>query len=217
MRLKRAYTVGNILSRRTDVMPFEGEWLEAVGEPERRGTWIVYGPPKNGKTSFTMKLSKYLTEFGRVMYVSIEEGTGRSFALALERAKMMEVADRWTAITVEADMMTMEDFFASLLERLRRKRSPDIVFIDSVQFLGMRMPMYYTLKKEFPDKLFVMVSHVVGGKVDGCVARRIMQDARCIWRIEHFKAHPQSRYGGNMEPIIISPEKVAEYYGPQKK
>ena len=78
--LRRAYSAGDVLSLKRDICEFDGQWLEAVGKPELKGTWCIGGLPKNGKTSFTMQLAKYLTKWHLVAYDSIEEGVSASFA-----------------------------------------------------------------------------------------------------------------------------------------
>lgn len=55
-------------------IPFEGKWRDAFDLPERKGVWLIWGNSANGKTTFAMQLCKYLCQFGRVAYNSMEEG-----------------------------------------------------------------------------------------------------------------------------------------------
>ena len=91
--MKRAYSVQNVLDAKFNELPFEGIWLDAVGRPELTGTQIIYGPPKNGKTSFAMQYAKYLTNFGRVAYNSVEEGLSL-LQMAMGRTNMEEVGTK---------------------------------------------------------------------------------------------------------------------------
>lgn len=202
--MKRALSVQNVLTSRYNTMPFEGMWRDAVGEPELSGSWIIFGDTKNGKTSFAMMLSKYLTEFGKVIYDSVEEGNSRTIQLAVERAKMLEAGTRWMLLDKESK--------EELTKRLLRQRSPEIVFIDSVQFMDLKFSEYKHLKETFPNKLFVYISHVDGRRPAGPVATRIMRDANVIFRIEGFKAFPTGRYGGG-EPVTIWEKGANEYWG----
>ena len=36
--LRRAYSAGDVLSLKRDICEFDGQWLEAVGKPELKGT-----------------------------------------------------------------------------------------------------------------------------------------------------------------------------------
>lgn len=202
--MKRALSITNVFDAKFNTLDFTGEWLAAVGRPELSGTWFIYGPPKNGKTSFAMMLAKYLTNFGRGAYNSVEEGLSLSIRMAMERAGMNEVGNRMVLL----DKMEV----ATLRKWLRKRNSPDFVVIDSVQFAEMRFSEYKSLKEEFPGKLFIYVSHVEGKQPDGQVAKRIWRDANVAFRIQWFKAFPVGRYGGG-EPIVISEELADDLWG----
>lgn len=202
--MKRAYSVNNIIQAKFNTLDFDGVWQAGIGNPELTGSWMIYGNPKNGKTSFAMKLSKYLTQFGRVAYNSVEEGLSLTIQMAIERAGIMECGRRWSLLEKE-DLPT-------LITRLKKQRSPDIVIIDSVQFLELKFSEYKKLKEMFPAKLFIYVSHVEGGIPEGNTAKRIWRDANVVFRVEGFRAFPVGRYGGGA-PIDVSPEKAKEHWG----
>ena len=61
--MKRAYSIRNVLDAKFKTLDFEGEWLDAVGQPELGGSWMIFGGTKNGKTSLAMMLARYLTRF----------------------------------------------------------------------------------------------------------------------------------------------------------
>ncbi|MGL4907946.1 MAG: ATP-dependent serine protease, partial [Bacteroidales bacterium] len=92
--MKRALSVADFEKFSPKVMPFEGEWLAALGQPEMSGSWLVYGDPKNGKTSFLLQLCKYLCEFGRVAYNTLEEGLSLSFKNAIQNAGLSSVGGK---------------------------------------------------------------------------------------------------------------------------
>lgn len=200
----KAYSLNNILKAKFKTLEFSGAWKEAIGNPELTGSWFIYGPPKNGKTSFALTLAKYLAEFRRVGYNSVEEGLSLSFQKAVERVSMHEIGNRFVLIEREE----VED----MVKRLKKHKSPDIFFIDSVQFLELSFHEYKRLKGLFPSKLFIYISHVEGRQPDGYAARKILRDANVIFRVEGFKAFPVGRYGGGI-PITISAQKAAEYWG----
>ena len=83
--MKRAYSIRNVLDARFKTLDFDGEWLAAVGRPQLGGSWMIYGAPKNGKTSLAMKLARYMTRFCRVAYDSVEEGLSLSIQNCVER------------------------------------------------------------------------------------------------------------------------------------
>lgn len=198
----RAYSVRNVLDAKFETLPFDGEWKEAIGCPELTGSWIIYGPPKNGKTSFAMMLAKYMTNFGRVFYNSIEEGLSQSIQLAYRRVDMCEVSGK---IILEKEPVP------AMVERLKKNKSPRIIFLDSIQFAELTFSEYKALKNTFPDKLFVYISHIEGKQPEGVTARRIWRDANVSIRVEGFRAFPVGRYGGG-QYINISEERATEYW-----
>jgi hypothetical protein len=201
--MKRAYSVDNVLRAKFTTFDFEGEWLEAVGKPERAGTWIVFGAPKNGKTTFSMMLAKHLSHFERVAYNSVEEGLSLSVQSAFRRLDMSEAGGRFVLLD--------KDSVGDLIKRLQAHKSPNVVVIDSIQFWEMDFATYKRLKALFPRKLFIYISHVDGGQPMGAVARKIWRDANVSFRVDRFKAFPQGRYGGG-EAITISEERAAELW-----
>ncbi len=202
--MKRAYSVDNVLQAKFNTLEFEGIWKDAVGCPELSGTWIVYGGVKNGKTSFTMQLAKYLTRFEMVAYNSVEEGLSLSIQAAFQRTGMEEVKRRFMLLDKEEP--------GDLMKRLQRRKSPNIVVIDTTQFWELTFPEYKRFKETFPGKLFIYISHSAGNMPDGKLAQRIWRDANISFRIEGFKAFPVGRYGGG-EPVVISEEKAIKYWG----
>lgn len=203
----QALSVNKVLNAKFHLLEMDGEWLSAIGKPELTGSWMIYGAPKNGKTTFAMMLAKNLSRFCRVAYDSVEEGLSQSIQMSMERVGMSEVGGRVVLLDKEP--------FGELVKRLNKQKSPDVVIIDSVQFMGLTFDEYKRLKTAFPDKLFVYVSHVSGRQPEGQVAKRIWRDANVYFRIEGHRAFPVSRYGGG-NPIDVWKERAEEYWGLEK-
>lgn len=138
MKLKRAYSPGEVLNMKIPRFEFSGDWQTSIGNPAKSGVWIIWGASGNGKSSFVMQLAKYLCSFGRVIYDSLEESTGLSFQMSLKRHKMGEVKKKLIIL----DREPMEQ----LEERLRRRGSPGIVIIDSFQYSGLNYKTYMFLQ-----------------------------------------------------------------------
>ena len=202
--MSRAYSINNILTAKFKRLEFTGKWLDAVGRPQPTGSWFIYSEPKNGKTTFNMMISKYMTQFGRVIYLSYEEGISSTIQEALMRVNMREAGSK----IVVAPGESMDE----LTKRLDKHRSPDYVVIDSIQFSDLSWDDYKNLKVRYPKKVFIYISHIDNGKPDGKTAVKIWRDANVIFRVEGFRAFPVSRFGGG-NPIDIWPEKANEYWG----
>lgn len=202
-------SVADVLNYRPEIIPFEGKWREAIGLPELKGSWIISGDSGEGKTSFAMQLGKYFSSISsagalRTAYNSIEEGMSGSIQEAYIRTGMGEVSGRFLLLDKEP--------IAELKERLRKRRSPDVIIIDSVQYTGLTARGYKDLVDEFENKLFIFISHADGNKPKGALAQAIYYDAFVCIRVKGFKAFvTKSRYGGSGE-IVISEQKAREYW-----
>ena len=202
MRLKRAYTPRDILSMKIPCYEFTGQWKAAIGNPAKSGTWIVWGASGNGKSSFVMQLAKYLCGFGKVIYDSLEEGTGLSFQKSLRRHGMDEVRKR--LIILDREPMDL------LSERLERKKSAQIVIIDSFQYSGLNYDTYRRMKERHPKKLLIFISHAEGLHPAGRSAKKVEYDADVKIMVSCFKAACKSRFMEHPgEPITVWDEGAA--------
>ncbi|HFG0566839.1 AAA family ATPase [Flavobacterium psychrophilum] len=209
-KLDRAYTYADIEKRKFQLLDFDGKWLDHIGKPERSESWIIYGLSGQGKTSYAMQLAKYLTQFERVHYNTLEEGTKQSFKLAMERVNMKSVGNKFTY---------KKESYEKLVERLSKKRMPKIIIIDSLQyFFNDRKKTatqdYFSLIEKFPTTLFIFVSHATGKvpRDDLGVSVKYHSDVKI--HVHGFVAHSSgeyagTRYGGG-EALIISEEKYRE-------
>ena len=192
--MARAASVDQVLRTRFKVLPFEGEWKDSIGCPELTGSWIVWGNSGNGKTRFALQLCKYLCQFGRVAYDSLEEGVSVSLVKAIKETHMMEVRRKFVVLDKEP--------IDQLTERLEKPKSPDIVCVDSLQYTGMSYEQYKALKERLPKKLFIWISHADGTLPEGRVAKKVRFDSNVKVFVQAYRAEPVSRYGGG-KPYII--------------
>jgi hypothetical protein len=194
MALRRALSVNDIRKFKPNTLPFEGEWQESIGCPELTGTWIIWGNSSNGKTRFALQLAKYLSRYVRVAYNSLEEGLSASLQNAILDIGFDDV---------ERNVMFLDkEPLDSLKIRLAKRRSPQVIIIDSLQYTGLKYKEYIDLKDGFRNKLFIFISHADGKEPKGEVARSVKYDAFVKILVEGFKAFPQSRFGGG-SPYLI--------------
>ena len=184
--------------------PFTGAWEASLGRPAKSGTWLVWGHSGNGKSSFVMQLAKYLCKFEKVIYDSLEESTGLSVQKSLRRHGMADVARRFVILDREP--------MAMLSERLKRKKSPGVVIIDSFQYSGLTYAGYKQLKEEHPSKLFIFISHAEGTRPEGRAAKKVEYDADIKIFVEGFKASCKSRFMDRPGvPFVIWEEGAVKY------
>lgn len=208
----RAISNKNVLAAQFETADFDGPFLASFGRPELRGAWLIWGGSGSGKTTFTLMLCKYLSGFKRVAYDSLEQGLSLSLQKAWERVDMAEAGSNII-------LLDKEDL-QELRTRLMKRKSPDIIVIDSVQYLTkFYMQQFKDLKADFPNKLFVFISQAdkAGNGPDGGVAKKIRYDADIKIRVEGYKAFVTTRYedsdkGEGGQDFIIWKEGADAYW-----
>lgn len=202
--MTRAISVTELLNKERKLLEFDGAWLSSFGKPEARGSWLFWADSGNGKTTFIIMLAKYLSQFGRVLYNSMEEGDSETLKQAVIRVDLSEQKKK----IIFLDNESIED----LVERLKKQKAPRFVVVDSIQYADLTHKRYKDLKAMFPNIVFIWISHEEGKLPAGKVAKKIRFDANIKGRIIGYKVLPVSRYGGN-EPFVIWQEGADKFHG----
>jgi len=181
----------------------------AFGQLSEQILMFVHGPSGNGKSRLVMRFLKELMPFGDVMYVSPEEG------------------HRWTMQKSAMDNLTLDEHsgkitfwdhtmtFDELVKKLKKKKSPKYIVIDSLQYWKINMDKYKYLKENFPNKGFIYISHSRGKKPLGKLAGDIEYDVDIKVRVEGFVAFVLVR-GYGLKYFIIWEEGAITYWGKKK-
>ncbi|MBR5051989.1 MAG: hypothetical protein IKW91_02055 [Bacteroidaceae bacterium] len=205
----RALTVKEVLNKKRQTFPFDGKWADAFGQPERTGVWFIWGRSGNGKTSFVMQLIAELCKYDRVAFDSMEEGDSLSMRQKLVRHGLSKVGSRFHLLNAEP--------MTELKERLARRKSYNIIVIDSFQYTQMSYRDYIQFKEQNKDKLIVFISHAKGSLPRGSAAEGVMYDATLkIW-VEGFKAFSKGRFIGQTGEFTIWDEGAERYWGENVK
>ena len=203
------FSNNNIVATKHKTMAFTGKWLESFGEPPVSGSWIIYGTSGSGKTGFALQFARYLTNFGRVIFWSLEQGNSKSFQEAWRREKM---SDCGTDITV-AD----EDTGFELIEKtMKQRRGRGILIIDSLTPLkgkSFNIVAYERFRRKMKGKLLIWVSHERNGVPDTNVGDYIFKLADLKMKVEGFKVFTNSRAGKKMKDFTVWEQGAREYLG----
>ncbi|MBE7687384.1 AAA family ATPase [Tenacibaculum finnmarkense genomovar ulcerans] len=204
-KVKKAYSYDDIAKKNFKTIALTGEWLRHQGVVEQSGSILIYGDSGHGKTTYAMRFMKELTKSGKVFYNTAEEGMRKSFMRSLRLNNMKVVSSKFTFQKEKYDDMVL---------RLRRKRQPKIVIVDSVQYVfrGKKAADYFNLIEEFDTTLFIFISHVSKGHPEGAVANEIYWDCQNRILIEDFKAIVEkSRCGADeITPLIVNEQKARD-------
>lgn len=203
-RLPKALSPLDVLRKKYDTLPLEGAWQEALGKPESRGVWFIWGSSGSGKTSFAMQLAKELTKYGKVAYNSLEQGSSLSVAEAFKRHDFLSIE--------RGRFILLKESIATLSERLSKRKSPDIVIIDSLQYTRLNYKTYIAFKEAHPDKLIIFVSHAKGVNPRGETAVSIQYDAEMKIYCEGYRATCKGRFNSETGAAYVIWEEGAARY-----
>lgn len=204
--MKKALSMVDLMRKNREVYAFEGALREAFGQPEQNGVWFIWGRSGNGKTSFVLQLCKELTRYGKVAYDSLEEGDSLTMQNALVRVGMGDVGRQF---------VLLNESLKELDTRLKRRRSPDIVVVDSFQYAHIDLKQYEEFIDRHKNKLIIFVSQADGMKPLGRTAQSAMYSASLkIW-VEGYRAISKGRYFGNRGYYTIWEERADKYWNKQ--
>lgn len=201
--MQRLPSVNDLYTKKRQLHRFKNELHSLTGEFEAKRSWIIWGDSGQGKTSLVCQMVKALTELGKVIYNSMEEGDSETLKRAFKRVKMEERRGYVYPVQLEID---------ELRKVLKKQRSPKIVVMDSVQYTGLKVKEYKALKNEFKDVLWIWVSHEKGKLPEGMLGEKIRFDADVKIRVVGFKAFSLSRYTEDTTPYVIYKKKADEYW-----
>lgn len=201
------HTLDNVMRIKEDKINWSEAWVKAFSNPSACGMWFVFGNSANGKSNFCMQLAKELARKLKVLYVPLEEEYTSTFQKLVKQAGLFEVKSNVVFIRKASP--------ASLNEKLKKRRSPKVIIVDSVQSFTRKYAEIEKLVNDHPDKLFIFISQVEGKKERGSCATDVrFYASQKIW-IEGFIAHSLGRYnqGGK---YIIWEEGATKYWGSKK-
>lgn len=193
--MARTLGVSQIMKREYRTLCFTDRWLESFGEVGNPFTMLVYGHPKNGKTSFMMQFAKYLTGFGKVFYNSIEEGDAKTIQDALKRCKMDEIPSG-------KFMLGDRYYFKDLMEYLSTRDKGKFIFIDSRDYMNLTSHQYKKLITAYPNKCFIIICWEQAGKPAGKFAKDIEYMVDIVAHVHNYRARVRSRFGGGADFVI---------------
>ena len=154
-----------------------------------------------------LQLAKYLSTQKKTLYVSAEEGVELEFRRAMDRAGLT-ITDRNLNFI---DYEPLED----LKERLKKKKSARIIFIDNITIYNdeLKGGELRKLQRDFPGKLFVFIAHEddTGGTPATSSGKLCKKLAKIICHVEGLAARISGRCPGGT--VVINERNAKLYHG----
>jgi len=201
----RTLSIKQAYSKKFRTFDFDGIWKDTMDNPEATGGWIIHGDEKQGKSTFALMLANYLTRFGKVLYISAEEGISKHFIKTMQR---MGLDDKNRNFNIGEYQE-----WGELEERFKKRQCQKIIFIDNISKYIDEISKA-TLKKlliDHPDKLIIFISHEERKLPDTAAGRFWRKMSKVIVRVEGLKAFVSGRCTGG--ELIIDEERAMLYHG----
>lgn len=135
----RTFSPSEITECVVDVYPFTGDWKKLLGEPDIRFSTLVRGEAKSGKSTYAAKFAQYVSQFGRVLYISAEE-----------RLKSKTLQGRLVYCGVTSDKIRfVHEKDIKNIELLVKNGGYRFVIFDSVQHIKMTYDDFENMRHKF--------------------------------------------------------------------
>lgn len=204
---KQAYSVESILRKRFHPLEFTDQWEASLGRPDRAFSAIILGGSSQGKTSFSIQLAKYLCNFGRVAYNSLEEGISHTMQMTIKQHDLKSARRKFILLDREP--------WAEMFDRMKQQKAPQFLIVDSVQYAGITIRDYKALKEymQSQNRALIFVSHAHGNDPKGALADFIRYDVDLKIQVKGYRAFPEGRLNGGGNYFDIWPERSAKFHG----
>lgn len=186
----RTLGVSQILNKTYNSQTLLEKWKHALGDISAPFRWLVFGLPKNGKTTFVLSFCKDVCEFSKVYYNSMEEGDSKTMQEALKRVGMGDTKPG-------RFMLGDRDTFAEMMVKLQKNRA-QVVVIDSRDYMKLTTDQYKRLTTAFPKKSFILVCWEQSGKPLGKYAKDIEFMVDMVTHVSRFQALTNGRFGAQL-------------------
>lgn len=201
----RTLSIKQAYAKKFKTFAFDGIWKPVFGDPETTGAWIVQGDEKHGKSTFALILANYLTQFGKVLYISAEEGVSKHFVETMQRLGLSDTNRKFQIGEYEP--------WEVIEKRLAKRQCQKIVFIDNMTAYRdeTTKSMFQQLLRKHTDKLIILVSHEERGLPDTAQGKLWRKLSKIIVRVEGMKAFVEGRCPKGT--LLIDEEKALLYHG----
>lgn len=164
-----------LVNKKFKTMGLTGKYKKLLGDPEPGFSAMIYGKPKQGKSTVAIDFAKELTKHGKVLYCAFEEGHGYTLQDKVKRNN--------------ADVPGL-DFANKLPAHLK---SYQYVFVDSVSDAGLDEQAFKQLIKSNKPTSIIGIFHATkDGKFRG--GQTYAHDVDILVRVEDGVAHAIGRF-----------------------
>lgn len=130
-----------------DILQFPKKWNTLFGDPSVNFFCVIHGLPGEGKSTFAIQFAKFLADnFGRVIYISGEEG----FSMTFKNKFMLNKVNSKQLYV--ADLRTFDD-----IVRVIPADFYQFIFIDSLDNMNIDADKMKALRLKYPSATIISI------------------------------------------------------------
>ncbi len=193
-------TIDDAKKANFDLIGLQGKWLNLIGKACKPTHFFIYGIGGSGKSSFVLLFSQYLASLNyKILYVAGEQFGTPTFTELLNRLNIKAGSNFKIVDTL--DRLNPHDF--------------DFVVLDSKDNVGIELPTFRELKKQYPEQSFIILSQATkSGNFTGSEKWRNEVDVMLLADNGIIKSGiDKNRWGGAGEMKVFDRENVGELQG----
>ncbi len=192
-------------------MGLKGEFAPHLGDIPFAFQMLIFGNSGNGKTEYCIRFAKALAKHGKVAWISYEQGHGFDLQIAVNRNRMNEVNGAFYIIDPNDSRDPNKSYIEELDDYLKKRNSPDFIFIDSVDYTRFTFDDYTFLKNKYGKrKAFIFISHANGKRPKSSIGERILYDGGIGVYVDKFIAYAQKNRFGGVEELMVYEKRARE-------
>jgi GTPase SAR1 family protein len=185
-------------------MELDEVWNAALGHISDPFKQLIFGKPKNGKTTFTLKLCHFFVSRGyKVYYNSMEEGDSLTFVNALKNAGFKPGEFKGKFILGDRDSLQ------EMIDKLAKNKAK-IVVIDSRDYMKLTTDQWKRITTLYPRKCFILICWEQSGKPLGKYAKDIEFMVDMVTHVRNFTATTNGRFGAGLRYTIWDKTKATD-------
>lgn len=156
--MKKALTVANVVNQNVTTIKFSEhavELYQALGDPQDKGVWFIWGASGSGKSSLLLDIVKAFCKDLRAIHVELEEDLDTiDFIERLQLKNMQDVKNNYLVAAYN---------YKELCLYLDKRESPKVVVINSATYFFENLEQYYAFVNKYKRRKIIIITGMAKG------------------------------------------------------
>jgi predicted ATP-dependent serine protease len=213
MVIKKALTVANVINQKVTLIDFSessNDLYQALGNPQNKGVWFIWGSSGSGKSSLLLDITKAFCKTLKAIHNELEEDLDDlDFINRLKLKNMQDVKNNFLAASYT---------YEQLCAYLDKRDSPKVVIINSATYFFENIQQYHEFSNKYKRRKIIIITGMAkGNNPYSELETKIMYDANKKIFVSGYLASCKGRtIGPNGGTYIIWQEGFEKVRGAER-